>query len=167
MNGLTFFTPAQYAADFYPFADGRDAQDLLWGGRTLGEQWAGQIPFPVAINPLWIPSRSAFDFVAALLPGEGWHHGGTLLAQRPGTGAPLPPQQLPTPPDLLVHPTDLFTRCGEAILAANTNTSIDGSTAGSGADTIEFAAALSGETITLGGLELEITEALTIDASFD
>ncbi|WP_148073081.1 choice-of-anchor Q domain-containing protein [Bythopirellula goksoeyrii] len=53
----------------------------------------------------------------------------------------------------------------EAILAANTNTSIDGSTAGSGADTIEFAAALSGETITLGGLELEITEALTIDAT--
>jgi len=52
----------------------------------------------------------------------------------------------------------------EAIVAANTDASVDGSTAGSGADTIEFAAALSGETITLGA-ELAITEALTIDAT--
>jgi len=34
-----------------------------------------------------------------------------------------------------------------------------------GADTITFAAALSGQTITLGGTELEITETLTIDAT--
>ena len=53
----------------------------------------------------------------------------------------------------------------EAVQAANTNTSVDGSVAGSGADTIEFSAALSGDTITLGGTELVITEALTIDAT--
>jgi len=43
----------------------------------------------------------------------------------------------------------------EAILAAN---------ATAGADVINFAANLSGQTITLGGTELAITEALTIDA---
>ena len=53
----------------------------------------------------------------------------------------------------------------EAILAANTDTSVDGSIAGSGADTIEFSAALSGGTVILGGAELEITEALSIDAT--
>ena len=53
----------------------------------------------------------------------------------------------------------------EAIQAANTDTSIDGSVAGSGADTITFAASLSGSTITLAGLELEISEALTVDAT--
>jgi len=53
----------------------------------------------------------------------------------------------------------------EAIVAANTNVSVDGSAAGSvGADTILFDAALAGQTITLGGTELQITEALTIDA---
>ncbi len=51
----------------------------------------------------------------------------------------------------------------EAIVAANTDVSVDGSTAGGGADRVEFAAALSGETITLGA-ELAITEAHTIDA---
>ncbi len=53
----------------------------------------------------------------------------------------------------------------EAIQAANTNASVDGSVAGSGADTILFDSALSDDTITLGGAELEITEALTIDAT--
>ena len=53
----------------------------------------------------------------------------------------------------------------EAVQAANTDTSVDGSVAGSGADTINFAAAFSGETFTLGGLELEITESLTIEAT--
>ena len=53
----------------------------------------------------------------------------------------------------------------EAVQAANTDTSVDGSVAGSGADTINFSAALSGQTITLAGLELGITEALTIDAT--
>ena len=53
----------------------------------------------------------------------------------------------------------------EAIQAANTDASVDGSVAGSGADTIDFSAALSGLTITLGGSELEITETLTIDAT--
>jgi hypothetical protein len=43
----------------------------------------------------------------------------------------------------------------EAILAAN---------ATAGADEVTFAAALSGQTITLGGTELAISEALTIDA---
>ena len=53
----------------------------------------------------------------------------------------------------------------EAVQAANTDTSVDGSVAGSGADTINFSASLSGQTVTLAGLELEITEALTIDGS--
>ena len=53
----------------------------------------------------------------------------------------------------------------EAIQAANTDASVDGSVAGSGDDTIEFSAALSGETITLSGADLEITEAVTIDAT--
>ena len=53
----------------------------------------------------------------------------------------------------------------EAIQAANTNLSVDGSTAGSGAvaDTIQFAAGLAGQTITLGGTQLRITSALTIN----
>ncbi len=52
----------------------------------------------------------------------------------------------------------------EAILAANTNTAVGDAPAGDvGADTIEFAAALSGQTINLAA-ELQITEALTIDA---
>ncbi len=53
----------------------------------------------------------------------------------------------------------------EAIQAANTDASVDDSVAGSGADTIDFDGALSGQTITLGGTELAITEALTIDAT--
>ena len=53
----------------------------------------------------------------------------------------------------------------EAVQAANADTSVDGSVAGSGADTINFSTALSGQTITLAGLELEVTEALTIDAT--
>lgn len=51
----------------------------------------------------------------------------------------------------------------EAIQAANTNSRVDGSTAGSGADTIQFAAGLAGQTITLGGTELQITSPLTIN----
>ena len=51
----------------------------------------------------------------------------------------------------------------EAIQAANTNLRVDGSTAGSGADTIQFAAGLSGQTITLGGTQLQITSPLTIN----
>ena len=52
----------------------------------------------------------------------------------------------------------------EAILAANTDTSVDGSSAGDGADTISFAQNLFGSprTITLALGELPITEALTI-----
>jgi len=53
----------------------------------------------------------------------------------------------------------------EAIAAANTDTSVDGSVAGNGADTINFSAALSGQTIILGGTELAITDTLTIDAT--
>ncbi len=53
----------------------------------------------------------------------------------------------------------------EAIQAANTDAKVDGSEAGSGADGIKFSAALSGQTIKLGGTELRITEALTIDAT--
>ncbi len=51
----------------------------------------------------------------------------------------------------------------EAIQAANTNSRVDGSTAGSGADTIQFAAGLAGQTITLGGTQLQITSPLTIN----
>lgn len=53
----------------------------------------------------------------------------------------------------------------EAIEAANTNASVDGSAAGSGADTIRFADALAGQTIALNGTELEVTETVRIDAS--
>ncbi len=51
----------------------------------------------------------------------------------------------------------------EAIQAANTNLRVDGSTAGSGADTIQFAAGLAGATITLNGTELQITSPMTIN----
>lgn len=53
----------------------------------------------------------------------------------------------------------------EAILAANTDTSVDGSVAGSGADTINFVPALAGQTVNLNGTELAITETLTIDST--
>ncbi|MCX7422153.1 MAG: hypothetical protein NT013_21785 [Planctomycetia bacterium] len=51
----------------------------------------------------------------------------------------------------------------EAIKAANTDLSVDGSTAGSGADTIQFAAGLAGQMIALGGTQLTINSALTIN----
>src|SRR5687767_2794880 len=53
----------------------------------------------------------------------------------------------------------------EAIVAANSNTSVDGSTAGSGADEILFSSPLFTQgpgTITLGLGELQITDDLTI-----
>jgi predicted outer membrane repeat protein len=50
----------------------------------------------------------------------------------------------------------------EAIEAANTDTSVDGSTAGSGADIIEFAPGLSGQTINLAD-RLDITESVNIN----
>jgi len=49
----------------------------------------------------------------------------------------------------------------EAIQAANTDTSVDGSTAGSGADTIAFAPTVTG-TITLGGTAITISSDVTI-----
>ena len=51
----------------------------------------------------------------------------------------------------------------EAIQAANTGTTVDGAVGTSGADTIQFAAGLAGQTITLGGTQLRITSALTIN----
>ena len=56
-------------------------------------------------------------------------------------------------------------RCVQAIEAAETDMSVDGSTAGSGADTIVFAPALTesgGATIALGGTELTITTPIAI-----
>jgi CSLREA domain-containing protein len=54
----------------------------------------------------------------------------------------------------------------EAILAANSNTAGNNAPAGDdGLDTIDFAATLAGNTIPLGGTELEITEPITVDAS--
>ena len=53
----------------------------------------------------------------------------------------------------------------EALQAAETDTSVDGSTAGSGADTIEFSPALTetgGATILLGGTEFAITTPIAI-----
>lgn len=52
----------------------------------------------------------------------------------------------------------------EAIEAANTDTSVDGSTAGSGADTIVFAPALDGQIITMLS-EVPIEESLSIQGS--
>ena len=51
----------------------------------------------------------------------------------------------------------------EAVVAANLDTSVDGSLAGSGADTIEFAPGLAGGTISLSGTELKLTDNLTIN----
>jgi hypothetical protein len=54
----------------------------------------------------------------------------------------------------------------DAIAAANSNVPVSpGGPVGSGADTIEFAAALSGDTISLTNGQLAIIETLTIDAS--
>jgi subtilisin-like proprotein convertase family protein len=54
----------------------------------------------------------------------------------------------------------------EAIIAANTDAATDGGGTGSGADTIQFAAGLSGATINLSSTgELKITSAMSIDAS--
>lgn len=60
--------------------------------------------------------------------------------------------------------TDGVITLREAILAANTDTPVGDAPAGSGADTILFDNSLSGQKITLGGTELQITDALTIDA---
>ena len=54
----------------------------------------------------------------------------------------------------------------EAIEAANTNAIAGDAPAGSGTDTITFAAGLSGQTITLTGV-LTLTSALTIDGDLD
>lgn len=54
----------------------------------------------------------------------------------------------------------------EAVLAANTNASVDGSTAGDpGADVIEFAAELSGVPIVLTGGALQLNESIEIKGS--
>src|SRR3954464_10630239 len=50
----------------------------------------------------------------------------------------------------------------EAIVASNTDTATDLGAIGSGADTIAFAPGLTG-TITLGGTEIQITDAVTIN----
>jgi len=50
----------------------------------------------------------------------------------------------------------------EAIIASNTDTATDLGVVGSGADTIAFAPSLTG-TITLGGTEIQITDAVTIN----
>ena len=50
----------------------------------------------------------------------------------------------------------------EAIQAANDDTSVDGSTAGSGADEIVFDSGLAGSVITLAGTQLELTDNVTI-----
>jgi len=63
-----------------------------------------------------------------------------------------------------LDPDDLIT-LREAIQAANMDMSVDGSTAGNGADIIDFAATLNGDTIVLADQELEITETLSIDAT--
>lgn len=52
----------------------------------------------------------------------------------------------------------------EAIAAANTDTSIDGSVAGKGADVILFAPSVLGKTITLGGSPLSILSPVQINA---
>ena len=50
----------------------------------------------------------------------------------------------------------------EAIEAANTDTSVDGSAAGNGADTIYFSGNPTGSTITLNGEQLVLTDDVTI-----
>ena len=54
--------------------------------------------------------------------------------------------------------TDGLITLREAILAANTDAVVGDAPAGSGADTIEFDNVLSGQTITLGGTDLALTD---------
>lgn len=117
MNGLTFLAPVSFLADFYPFSETRDAQDLMWGGRTLGQQWASQIPGPRALNPLWIPSPESVRLVRSLAPGTGWTHAGEPLAEHPHEGTSTRWSPVPVTPDVITRPTDLFLRCGEALEA--------------------------------------------------
>lgn len=53
----------------------------------------------------------------------------------------------------------------EAIIAANTDAAVDGCTAGSGADRIEFAALVLTQTVTLGQAGFVVTSPITIDGS--
>lgn len=53
----------------------------------------------------------------------------------------------------------------QAVESANTDAAVGNCTAGSGADTIDFAAGLAGSTITLAGTQLEVDEDLVINGS--
>src|SRR5688572_28290360 len=60
---------------------------------------------------------------------------------------------------------DGFVTLREAIHAANTDGTTDLQHVGSGADEIRFAAALNGGTILLSGGQLQISQALSVDAT--
>ena len=121
MNELHFLAPDAFPTDFYPFADTRNAEDLIWGGRTLGEQWkellSGQIQPRLAVNPCWVPSEGAAERILSLAPGTGWSHSGERMAECASDEMPTIWHELPTVPDRILRPTDLFTRCAEAIEA--------------------------------------------------
>lgn len=122
MQIVEFFTPEGYGYSFYPFSELREAQDLLWGGRTLGEQWIERLmqtpqkeDAPYRINPLWIPSESSAKAASALGIGQGLLHQGIPLAERPSNHVATVWTEITSPPDCLNNPTDLFLRCGEAM----------------------------------------------------
>lgn len=66
---------------------------------------------------------------------------------------------------VVTGPDDGETNCTlrEAVASANSDTSVGGCTAGSGADTITFDTSQSGSLITLAGEQLNLTSTLTID----
>lgn len=121
MHRIEFLQPAGYATAFYPFSETRPAEALLWGGRTLGEQWEERLQELGAegrwrVNPLWVPSAATQALAGRLDAGQGWAVEGAPLVERMDPDRTTEWTELPEGTDLLQHPTDLFLRCGEAVV---------------------------------------------------
>ncbi len=122
MQRIHFFQPADFANAFYPFSENRPAEELMWGGRSLGAQWAERLSEADpqqqwAVNPLWVPSDATVVQASQLAVGKGLTVMGEPLVERRGAGQTTDWTEAAPNPDLLAHPTDLFLRCGEAIAA--------------------------------------------------
>lgn len=122
MQGIHFFESREYPLAFYPFAQTRRAEDLIWGGRTLGEQWTEvlhsvDLEAMWGVDPLWIPDGVAAQSVKRLALGAGWTAQGLPLVERRKPGQETHWTPFPEKVQRVEQPTDLFTRCGEAIEA--------------------------------------------------